>query len=71
MHYYDSRGVFRLYETSIDATTWRFWRDDPGFSQRFVGTFVDAGDTIVGRSQIDRGGEHWTDDLAITYRRRS
>jgi hypothetical protein len=36
MHYYDSHGVFRVYDWSIDASSWKLWRDTPGFSQRFV-----------------------------------
>ena len=69
MHYYDSRGVYRVYEASIDAEAWRWWREVPGFSQRFTGTFADGGDTIVGLSQLRRDDVHWADDLAITYRR--
>jgi hypothetical protein len=69
MHYYDSRGVYRVYDASIDAAAWRWWRDAPGFSQRFTGTFADGGDTIVGRSQLRRDDDRWNDDLAITYRR--
>ncbi|MEO8333415.1 MAG: hypothetical protein ABI664_00485 [bacterium] len=68
MHYFDSRGVFRVCEASVDATSWRWWRDAPGFSQRFTGTFADDGRTIVGRSQLRREDD-WADDLAITYRR--
>src|SRR3954452_21762325 len=48
LHYYDSRGVFRDYEASVDDVAWRYWRSAPGFSQRFTGTFTDGGDTIVG-----------------------
>ena len=48
MHYFDSRGVFRLYEVSIDNEALRIWRDASGFSQRFTGTFADGGDTIAG-----------------------
>jgi len=70
MHYYDSRGVFRAYQTSIDGEAWQFWRDAPGFSQRFTGTFADGGNTIVGRSQLREDDVHWKDDLQITYRRR-
>src|SRR5438128_4885324 len=33
MHYFDSRGVFRVYGVSIDDAL-RIWRDAPGFSQR-------------------------------------
>jgi hypothetical protein len=69
MHYFDSRGVYRVYEMSFGDGVWRFWRDAPGFSQRFTGTFGDAGDTISGRSQLSRDGSTWADDLEITYRR--
>lgn len=71
MHYFDSRGVFRLNEASIDESAWRWWRDDPEFAQRFTGTFADGGATIVGLSQLRRDDGHWADDLAITYRRQS
>lgn len=70
MHYFDSRGVFRVYETSIDAASWRVWRDTPGFSQRFTGALSDEGDTISGVWQLRRDDVHWADDLKITYRRR-
>jgi hypothetical protein len=70
MHYFDSRGVFRLYDASIDDASWRFQRIASGFSQRFVGTFADGGDSIVGVSQLCKDDVHWHDDLKITYRRR-
>ena len=70
MHYYDSRGVFRVFQASADDASWRFWRNAPGFSQRFTGTFEDGGDTIVGRAQLCRNDANWADDLEITYRRR-
>jgi hypothetical protein len=69
MHYFDSRGVFRVYEVSIDDATWRLWRDAPGFSQRFTGTLADGDDTIIGHWQLCRDDLHWDDDLEITYRR--
>ena len=71
MHYFDSRGVFRLNEAGIDETAWRWWREEQGFSQRFTGTFADGGATIVGLSQLRRDDAHWKDDLAITYRRQT
>jgi hypothetical protein len=73
MHYFDSRGVHRIYlvDAALGTTplTWRFWRDDPGFSQRFTGTFGDGGDTFITRGQLARDGGTWEDDLALTYRR--
>ena len=69
MHYFDSRGVFRVLEASMDGATWRLWRDAPGFSQRFTGTLADGGDVIVGRWQLRRDDVNWADDVQITYRR--
>jgi hypothetical protein len=69
LHYFDSRGVFRICEVHADDTAWRWWRDAPGFSQRFTGTWADDGKTIVGMSQLCRDDIHWADDLQITYRR--
>ncbi len=69
MRYFDARGVERTYTVDMTPGTWRFWRDDPGFAQRFTGTFDGDGDTITGRGQLSRDGETWEDDLALTYRR--
>ena len=69
MQYFDSRGVFRVYEVRGDDKTWRIWREAPGFSQQFTGAFADGGDTIVGQWQLRRDDVHWVDDLRITYRR--
>ncbi len=69
MYYFDSRGVFRIYQLSVSTQGWRIWRHAPGFSQRFTGTFADGGRTIVGRWQLSRDDIHWDDDLQITYRR--
>jgi hypothetical protein len=70
MHYFDSRGVFRVYEVSIDDRAWRLSRDAPGFSQRFTGVFADGGETIDGRWQLCEDDVNWNNDLQITYRRR-
>jgi hypothetical protein len=69
MHYFDSRGVHRIYSVSMTPGTWRFWLVAPGFSQRFTGTFSEDGNTITGRSQFSRDGAGWEDDLALTYRK--
>ena len=71
MHYFDSRGVFRVYNVRIDDESWRIWRVARGFSQRFTGTLADAGNTIVGRWQMSEDDIHWKDDLQISYWRRS
>ena len=69
MHYFDSRGVFRVYDVSIDNEAWRISRDAPEFSQRFVGKFADSGRTILGQWQLRPDDVQWNDDLKITYRR--
>jgi hypothetical protein len=71
MHYFDSRGVFRAYDSSIDDTAWRFQREDSTFPQRFTCTFSPDGNTLTGTSQVRENGAPWRDDLAITYRRRT
>jgi hypothetical protein len=71
MHYFDSRGVFRVYETVISPPTWRFWREGQDFAQRFTGTFSDDGGTITGHGQLSTDGATWDDDLSLTYRRTS
>jgi len=70
MHYFDSRGVFRVFEASIDERAWRCWWNAPGFSQRFTGDFAEGGSTMSGTWELCRDGVHWDDDLQITYRRK-
>jgi hypothetical protein len=71
MHYFDRRGVYRVYAASLDQTTWRYWRDAPApdFSQRFEGIFSDDGNTITGRGQLSQDGITWEDDLDLNYQR--
>jgi hypothetical protein len=69
MEYFDSRGVRRTYGVSLDDGVLRYWRDDPGFDQRFTATL--AHDSFEGLSQLARKPGEWQDDLKVTYRRRS
>jgi hypothetical protein len=69
MHYFDVRGVYRVYEVSLDEHQWRFWGDTNGFNQRFTGKLSGDGNTIEGQGELSRDGSPWADDLAITYRR--
>ena len=43
-HYFDSRGVARVYDMSIDGDTWRMLRIGQDFSQRFIGAFDESHD---------------------------
>ena len=69
MLYFDEREVSRRYEVRLDGNEWRWWRDAPDFSQRFVGTITPDGRTIVGRGEYSRYGGPWEPDLALTYKR--
>jgi len=44
-------------------------RNTPGFSQRFTGTIVDDGRTIIGKGVLSRDGLSWEKDLDLTYTR--
>lgn len=69
MHYFDFRGVYRVYAVELRDGTWHYRREAPGFSQRFTGTLSEDGDTFAGQGELSRDGTTWEGDLAITYRR--
>lgn len=70
-HYFDSRGVARVYEIAFDDGALRLWReDDPAFAQRYAGRFEDGGETIAGAWEKRLDGSTWEHDFALTYRRR-
>jgi hypothetical protein len=81
MHYFDSRGVKRLYLTVLEGSTWRIWRapgedwngpQGPGFDQRFIGEISADGRTIEGRWERGTGNaaDPWEIDFPITFTRR-
>jgi hypothetical protein len=81
MHYFDSRGVKRLFMMTLEASTWKIWRapgedwkgaHGPGFNQRFVGEMSADGKTIEGRWERGMGdaGDNWKIDFPINYFRK-
>jgi hypothetical protein len=73
-HYFDFRGVARVYAMTFDGRTWTLERSMPDFSpldfhQRFIGSVTDDGTTIDGEWQSSTDGQHWTRDLGLTYTR--
>jgi hypothetical protein len=81
MHYFDSRGVKRLFMTAVEGSTWKIWRapgedwngpDGPGFNQRFIGEISADGRTIEARWERGMGdaGDDWELDFPITYIRK-
>ena len=69
MLYFDERGVSRRYEVSIRDNVWKWWRNAPGFSQRFTGTIAADAGTIASGGELSHDGERWEPDLALTYTR--
>jgi hypothetical protein len=73
-HYFDSRGVARVYKMSLENGVWKLWRESADFSpldfsQRYTGTFSDDGKTIAGRWEISHDHETWEHDFDLTYSR--
>ena len=66
-HYFDSRGVARVYDISLEDGVLRVWRDDSDFAQRYTGTFSADGTTVSGAWEICDDGETWAHDFALTY----
>jgi hypothetical protein len=71
-HYFDSRGVARVYKMSFSDAVWKLWRDSPDvspldFSQRYTGTLSADGRTISGSWEICNDGTTWEHDFDLTY----
>jgi hypothetical protein len=73
-HYFDSRGVVRLYAMTLQDGQWTLLREAADFSplhftQRYVGAFEDGGNTIRGRWETGQPGEDWQLDFELIYTR--
>ena len=73
-HYFDSRGVVRLYEMTFEDGVWTLLRAKPDFSpldfsQRYIGEFGDDGDSIRGRWETSGDGSAWELDFELNYTR--
>jgi hypothetical protein len=67
--YFDSRGVSRIYHMTLSGGIWTMWREFPGFSQRFHGTFSDDNNTITAYWEKSSDGSNWERDFNLTYTR--
>ena len=67
MEYFDSRGVRRTYGVSLEDGVLRYWRDAPGFDQRFTAEL--GSDSFEGLAQLAEAPGDWKDDLKVRYRR--
>ena len=73
-HYFDQRGVARVYEMSFADRVWKLQRTKPDFSpfefsQRFTGTFTDDGKRIEGTWEIAHDHKTWEKDFDLIYTR--
>ncbi len=74
-HYFDSRGVVRVYRMTVRDGEWTLVRDRPDFtpltfSQRYIGRFSDDSGTIAGAWEMSHdGGATWEHDFDLDYRR--
>ena len=72
-HYYDSRGVIRVYEMTLDDHgRWTLQRRKPDFTplsfhQRWTATFEEGGSVIRGTWETSEDGERWEHDFELTY----
>jgi hypothetical protein len=75
-HYFDSRGVVRLYAMAFADRTWTLSRERPdftplSFSQRFSATLDEDGAAMRGAWEKTAGpdGAAWEVDFPLEYRR--
>lgn len=74
LHYFDTRGVVRLYAMTFDGRTWTQKRTAPDFSplsfcQRFRGTPSQDGQTITARWEMAEDCATWELDIELLYTR--
>jgi hypothetical protein len=73
-HYFDSRGVARVYAMRFEDGVWTLSRTEADvspldFAQRFTGTITDDGRTIRCRWEISHDGTTWEHDFDLVYTR--
>ena len=73
-HYFDDRGVARVYEMAFGDGAWTLERTKPDFSpfdfsQRFRATLAADGSRIDGTWEIAHDHETWEKDFDLVYTR--
>ncbi|HEY1688499.1 MAG TPA: hypothetical protein VGF95_06485 [Solirubrobacteraceae bacterium] len=74
-HYFDSRGIARLYEMSFGDGVWRLSRTAADFSpldfaQRYTGVVSDDARMIQGAWELSTDGTQWEHDFELNYSKR-
>jgi hypothetical protein len=67
--YFDERKVSRKYKVSLQGNVIKWWRNAPGFSQRYSITITNNGNTIIEKGELSKDGTTWEKDLDLTYTR--
>jgi hypothetical protein len=73
-HYFDTRGVVRVYAMRFKAGAWELSRKSPDFSpldfsQRFKGRFSRDKKVIKGTWETSSDGKRWKRDFDLTYKK--
>lgn len=73
-HYFDDRGVARVYAMTFDGGRWVLLRSKPDFTpldfhQRYIGELAADGSAIRGRWESSGDGESWELDFQLHYHR--
>ena len=71
-HYFDSRGIARIYAMDLSDGVWTLLRDSADFTpldfaQRYTGTFAADGRRIDGRWESAQDGTTWELDFHLNY----
>ena len=72
-HYFDSRGIARVYAMTFENGEWEILRVTPDFtpldfSQHYVGRFTDDGNRIEGQWETSNDrGQSWELDFHLNY----
>jgi hypothetical protein len=73
-HYFDDRGIARVYEMKFESGLWELLRVTADFTplsfcQRYFGQFRDDGKRIEGRWESSNDGSNWELDFHLNYAR--
>ncbi len=75
-HYFDARGVARIYRMLLADNVWTLRREQADYSpldfrQRYAGKIADDGQSISGTWEICHDGVMWERDFDLSYRKLS
>ena len=73
-HYFDSRGVVRIYAMTLENGVWTLLRETSDFTplafrQRYIGEFSADGNVIDGRWETGTDDGGWKLDFGLKYTR--